>query len=151
VKLDFAPANVANVGDLFFANTDLTPGRLLVGAPFFFTGTDEKEAPCFSMDLSRVLVTDDRISSEYLYFALNLPRIRKEMRQLTGGSTVGHLRLTGVKDIEIPILESSRINTFLSIVRALIEFQTVCTRKIDSTRELRKSLLEQVLSGASNV
>lgn len=151
VKSDFAHANVAKAGDLFFANTDLTPGRLLVGAPFFFTGTVGKEAPCFSMDLSRVLVTDNRISTEYLYFVLNLPRIRKEMRQLTGGSTVGHLRLTGVKDIEIPILEPNQSSMFLSVVRALIEFLAVCTTKINSTRELRKSLVEQILSGVSNV
>jgi type I restriction enzyme S subunit len=151
VRSDFAFENVARPGDLFFANTDLTPGRLLVGAPFFFTGIEADGDPCFSMDLSRVQATDGRVTNEYLYFVLNLPRIRKEMRRLTGGSTVGHLRLSGVAKIEVPVLNEVARDQFLELARELLEFQSVHLKHIEQMKNLRGNLLERYLAGMNDV
>ena len=151
VRSEFAIENVARSGDLFFANTDLTPGRLLVGAPFFFPGIEENEDPCFSMDLSRVRAVDSRVTNEYLYFVLNLPRIRKEMRRLTGGSTVGHLRLSGVAEIEVPVLDEATRDHFLTLSRKLIEFQSGHFRHIHLLKDLRRNLVERCLGGVSDV
>ncbi len=151
VRSEFAKENVARAGDLFFANTDLTPGRLLVGAPFFFPGIDQNEEPCFSMDLSRVQAVDSRVTNEYLYFVLNLPRIRKEMRRLTGGSTVGHLRLSGVAEIQVPVLDEATRDHFLSLSRKLVEFQSGHVRHIRRMKDLRRNLVERCLAGVSDV
>lgn len=151
VRSEFAKENVARAGDLFFANTDLTPGRLLVGAPFFFPGIDQNEDPCFSMDLSRVQAVDSRVTNEYLYFVLNLPRIRKEMRRLTGGSTVGHLRLSGVAEIQVPVLDEATRDHFLSLSRKLVEFQSGHVRHIRRMKDLRRNLVERCLAGVSDV
>jgi type I restriction enzyme S subunit len=151
VRSDFALENVARPRDLFFANTDLTPGRLLVGAPFFFTGLKADKDPCFSMDLSRVQAIDGRVTNEYLYFVLNLPRIRKEMRRLTGGSTVGHLRLSGVAEIEVPVLDEIARDQFLAVARKLVEFQSIHFQHIVQMKNLRRNLVERCLAGASDV
>jgi len=151
VRSEFATENSARPGDLFFANTDLTPGRLLVGAPFFFPGIKENEDPCFSMDLSRVRAVDSRVTNEYLYFVLNLPRIRKEMRRLTGGSTVGHLRLREVAEIEVPVLDEATRDHFLTLSRKLVEFQSGHFRHIHLAKELRRNLVERCLGGVSDV
>jgi len=76
-----------------------------VGAPFFFRGLEASAEPCFSMDLSRLNQVRSDMPLELVYHLLNIPRVRARMRALTGGSTVGHLRLAGVPDIELPMVE----------------------------------------------
>jgi len=149
VRNDFMPGNVVSAGELFFANTDLTPGRLLVGAPFFFRGLEAGEEPCFSMDLTRVRLKASDVPVELVYHLLNIPRVRAEMRRLTGGSTVGHLRLGGVPIIEVPLVSDvlpvlARLRSFEALEDSLADHEK-------DSRSLAASVRERLLGGGINV
>jgi len=143
VRDDFSPDNVVRPGQLFFANTDLTPGRLLVGAPFFFTGIRAASPPCFSMDLTRVELTRDGISLELVYHLLNTPRVRSSMRAMTGGSTVGHLQLSRVPEIEIP--DPVDLSRLLPRLQMMDETRSILLRKVSVGLEFRRALLEKLM------
>ena len=151
VRDSFALKNRIEPGDLFFANTDLTPGRLLVGSPFFLSDEEGLADACFSMDLSRVNATDPRVTNEYIYFALNLPRVRQVMRNLTGGSTVGHLRLSGVSEIEIPVLAESEMRTFICQMRSVKTLQRNLDNHLAKLRIVRSSVLQSLIGGGDHV
>ena len=149
VRPDFATANVASAGELFFANTDLTPGRLLVGAPFFFRGLQHDAEPCFSMDLTRVRLLRSDLPLEIVYHLLNIPRVRSQMRALTGGSTVGHLRLGSVPDIQVPIVTEPEY--VLVKLRSLEAVEGALEVLLSGSRDIARSLRERLLAGGEHV
>lgn len=150
VRDDFDPSRSAEPGDLFFANTDLTPGKLLIGAPFFFPGEELDAAPAFSMDLSKVEVINSSVSAEFLYFALSTPRIRQEMRLLSGGSTVAHLRLTSVPQIEISVPTPSRQKELLVQLRGIDRAMTAAFGAEQAVSRLSRRAFD-VLGGGQSV
>ena len=93
---------LAQAGDLFVACTDLTPGRLLVGAPFYFDGYASAMAPTYSMDLARIRSKTDDFTLEMLFLALCSPAARRFARVNTAGSTVGHLNLSAITLLQVP-------------------------------------------------
>ena len=149
VRSEFAPGNVVSPGELFFANTDLTPGRLLVGAPFFFRGLDYPGSPSFSMDLTRVHMKNNGVPLEILYHLLNIPRVRSQMRSLTGGSTVGHLRLSGVPKIDIPRLENPQ--QVLDELQSIETVVSLLEQHSEASRALVGTLRERLLQGDTDV
>lgn len=150
VRDDFDPSRSAEPGDLFFANTDLTPGKLLIGAPFFFPGEESDAAPAFSMDLSKVEVIHSSVSAEFLYFALSASRIRQEMRLLSGGSTVAHLRLTSVPQIEISVPTPSRQKELLVQLRGIDRAMTAAFAAEQAVSRLSRRAFD-VLGGGQEV
>jgi len=146
VRGDFRPESTVLPGDLFFANTDLTPGKLLVGAPFFFPGFETGANPCFSMDLSRVVPKNSDLELRYLYYVLRLPRIRKEMRSLTGGSTVGHLRLSSVNKMKVPILNAGDRRSFLETMSYIENLRDTTVQYQDSGRLTQRELRRMIES-----
>ena len=149
VRSEFAPGNIVSPGELFFANTDLTPGRLLVGAPFFFRGLDYPGSPSFSMDLTRVHMKNNGVPLEILYHLLNIPRVRSQMRSLTGGSTVGHLRLSGVPKIDIPRLENP--HQILDELKSIEVVVSLLEQHSEASRALVGTLRERLLQGGTDV
>ena len=149
VRSDFMPGNVVTAGELFFANTDLTPGRLLVGAPFFFRGLEAGEKPSFSMDLTRVRLKASDVPVELVYHLLNIPRVRAEMRGLTGGSTVGHLRLGRVAGIEVPLVGD--VLPVLARLRTLEALEDLLADREQDLRSLMASVRERLIGGGIDV
>jgi type I restriction enzyme S subunit len=151
VRNDFEPKCKIKIGDLFFANTDLTPGLLLVGAPFFFPGIKAKSEPCFSMDLTRVTPHGDTVKTRYLYYLLTIPRVRTRMRVLTCGSTVGHLQLDKVPDIEVPVLPGAEQNMFLKKMDGIESRRQSIVARAESTRAFRREILQSTFGEVANV
>ena len=137
VKKDFSAASIAKTNDLFIANTDLTPGRLLVGAPFYFPGVGSQHNPIYSMDLSKISSSHEYLSNEYIYLALKTLRARKYMVMNTRGSTVGHLDIKSVLKFEVPEFSLPEWN----LVR---EKTTVLLKTLESIRSEKSAL--QLLS-----
>lgn len=150
VREDFDPSRRAAPGDLFLANTDLTPGRLLVGAPFFFPGEESTAETAYSMDLSKVAITDPSLSVDFLYFALSTPRIRQEMRLHSGGSTVSHLRLASVPKIEIPVPSPPRQQELVAQLTAIDRAVTAVIKAGRAALPLSRRVVD-VLGGPSGV
>jgi type I restriction enzyme S subunit len=147
VRKNFDSSRSAAPGDLFIANTDLTPGKLLIGAPFFFPGEESELAPAFSMDLSRVAPNDSSVSAELLYFALSAPRVRQEMRLHSGGSTVAHLRLSSVPQIEIAIPSPSRQEKLIAQLRGVERASTAAVEAERTVSELAKRAIDVLGKG----
>lgn len=151
VRNDFEPSCKIKIGDLFFANTDLTPGLLLVGAPFFFPGIETMSDPCFSMDLTRVTPRGEAVETLYLYYLLTLPRVRARMRVLTRGSTVGHLQLSAVPDIEVPVLPAEEQIVFLERMNGIQESRQIVVNRIADAQALRSEILQSIVGEVANV
>jgi hypothetical protein len=64
---------------------------------------------------------------------------------------VGHLRLSGVAEIEVPVLDEIARDQFLAVARKLVEFQSIHFQHIVQMKNLRRNLVERCLAGASDV
>jgi len=151
VRKDFEPNCKIKIGDLFFANTDLTPEFLLVGAPFFFPGIEANSDPCFSMDLTRVISHSELVETRYLYYLLTLPRVRTRMRVLTRGSTVGHLQLSAVPSIEVPVLPAGEQIVFLKRMDGIQASRQAVVDRLAVARAFRDEILQSTFGEVSIV
>ena len=141
LRLEDPGSYVVKPGDLFIANTDLTPGRLLVGAPFFYTGEQASDKPVFSMDLSRLIPVRQDASTEYLHLALRTPAARAFMRANTGGSTVGHLHLKALGGFMVAWPEEPVRRSLVEAMRGVVRASAISR---ETTADLHQ--IGQVLS-----
>ncbi|CUW41791.1 Putative restriction endonuclease, type I, HsdS [Magnetospirillum sp. XM-1] len=135
---------IAKSGDIFIANTDLTRNGDIIGSAI--TIPDDVGECIFSMDISKVVVRSHELVREYAYYLINSPIIRREMRSLSGGSTVIHLKTKSVPKIVAflpPLPEQHRIAEILSSVdEAIAATQAV----IDQTRTVKQGVMNRLLT-----
>ena len=136
-------------GDLLIANTDLTRNRAVIGNSILVPNLDRNNA-CFSMDLCKIEIKNEvKIDKTFLYYYLKSPKARWFMINHSDGSTVVHLSISSVSEMEIesPALEEQKkIAKILSSIDAKIE----CNNRInDNLFEVCEQLLNQYLSKAS--
>lgn len=151
VNSNFGGKRFASSGDLFIANTDLTPGRLLVGAPFYFPGVSHKFETVYSMDLTRIISKHEYLDNSYLYLALRSNRVRKYMVRNTRGSTVGHLDINSVLELGIPEMTEE---AWLHLKDIAVKFENVRVAIINEKSRLlflKNKLSDEFLGGPDDV
>ena len=94
------PSQYVKSGDILIANTDLTQNREIIGSPIIMP--DMGRSACFSLDLSKIIVTDtNMVYPRYLFYYLKSPIVREYMLAHSNGSTVMHLSVKAVPNMEI--------------------------------------------------
>ena len=101
------------------------------------------------MDLSRLNQVHRDMPLELVYHLLNIPRVRARMRALTGGSTVGHLRLADVPEIELPRVEDPLV--VLTELRSLDHLAGALEAQVSQTQAVRHALRERLLEVGDDV
>lgn len=127
------PSQYVKSGDILIANTDLTQNREIIGSPIIMP--DMGRSACFSLDLSKIIVTDtDMVYPRYLFYYLKSPIVREYMMAHSNGSTVMHLSVKAVPNMEInlpPLDQQKKIANILGSLDEKIEFN----RRMNETLE----------------
>ena len=128
------------IGDVLLTK-DGTLGRLAVV---------DKEGICINQSVA-VLRPNEKISSMFLFNMLSSPYYQKTMLDNAGGSTIKHIYITVVDKMKVvkpPLDEQDAITTVLSKIN--VQFDIVC-RKLSQTQSLKKSLMQDLLTGKVRV
>jgi len=134
-------------GDLLIANTDMTKG-FIIGAPLLVTPKliPETGKAVFSMDLTKLIITDDQVLSEFLFYWLMWRKIRRVMKQFAQGLNVKHLNHDLAKTLVValpPLPEQKKIAEILRTVDDAIE---KTDEAIERTERLKKGLMQRLLT-----
>ncbi len=116
-------------GDMLIALTDLTPTSEIIGSPKLIT--DDIKA-CYSADLAKIVIADDRLNLRYLYHLLKTSEYRKYIVSYSNGANVKHLRADGFLQYKIPL---PPLNVQQQIVAELEGYQKI----IDGARQVVNS------------
>ena len=150
-KGDFKPHHLIESGNILFANTDLTRDGDVVGSPLYFDSFEFQTKPLYSMDLSKLVVNPSQSDGRFLYYLLMTDRIKRFMINASAGSTVLHLDTKSVKSLLIslpPLREQKKIASILFSMDEIIEKKK---HKIFQTQSLKKSLMQDLLTGKVRV
>lgn len=119
-------------GDILIANTDLTQNREIIGSPIIMPNIGRNA--CFSLDLSKIIVTDTEvIDSRYLFYYLKSPIAREYMLAHSNGSTVMHLSVKAVPNMELNLPSLDQQKKIANILSSLDE-------KIELNRRMNETL-----------
>ena len=126
------PSQYVEPGDILIANTDLTQNREVIGSPIIMP--DIGRSACFSLDLSKIIVTDiEVVDHRYLFYYLKSPIAREYMLAHSNGSTVMHLSVKAVPNMEINLPPLDQQKKIANILGSLDE-------KIELNRRMNKTL-----------
>ena len=126
------PSQYVEPGNILIANTDLTQNREIIGSPIIMP--DIGRSACFSLDLSKIIVTDtDIVDSRYLFYYLKSPIAREYMLAHSNGSTVMHLSVKAVPNMEINLPPLDRQKKIANILGSL-------DKKIELNRRMNETL-----------
>lgn len=132
--------------DLIIANTDLTRAGDVIGAPLFVPQIDDKNQYVISMDITKLQIDASKLNKEYLYHYLSTTKVRNYMRAISNGSTVLHLKVKLVNDIDIP-LPSLETQELIAQKLSQIDEQIHKTDQIiEKTEYLKQGLLEELVT-----
>ena len=98
-----------------------------------------------------VFSPDMALESTFLSSQLNTGKARKKISQLSQGSSVIHIYANQIKDVQLlipPLLEQKKIASILTSVEDNIEEKQ---RKLEHTQSLKKSLMQDLLTGKVRV
>lgn len=132
--------------DLIIANTDLTRAGDVIGAPVFIPRIDNQDKYVFSMDITKILTDESRLSRNFLYHYLLTNKVRNYMKGISNGSTVLHLKVNLVNDLDIPLPPLKmqiKIAQSLSDVDAQIRNTD---QMIQKTEVLKQGLMRELLT-----
>lgn len=132
-------------GDMLLACTDLTSEGIIIGCPIFTPRHYKKFT--YSMDLSKINITSDKILPTYLYMTLRTDWYHKYIKRFASGTNVRHLDTKGVEryTIELPPLELQQ--KFESVVRPMFEKINDALIENQELVNLRDWLLPLLING----
>ncbi len=141
----YKPSQVVVDGDVVFANTDLTRDGDVVGSPVLVPEIHSKKPSLISMDLSRVVPKKGH-DSRYIYYWLQRTDVKRQMINLSAGSTVLHLNTRDVPYLRVdvpPLPEQRKIAAILSSVDEVIEKSRA---QIDKLKDLKTGMMQELLT-----
>ncbi|WP_299124111.1 restriction endonuclease subunit S [uncultured Tenacibaculum sp.] len=93
----------------------------------------------------------ENTSIDFMYYVLSSEEVKKQFSSRASGSTVQNLNIKLVETVNVPFppfLEQQKIANILSTVDAKLEN---IAQQIQTTEQLKKGLMQQLLSGKYNV
>ena len=121
-------------GDILIANTDLTQNREVIGSPIMVPDIGRKA--CFSLDLSKLeILRSDIVDKMWLYYYLRSGKARQFMISHSNGSTVAHLSIKDIPDMEIDLPD-------LATQKKIADTLNAFDDKIELNRQMNETLEE---------
>lgn len=121
-------------GDILIANTDLTQNREVIGSPIIVPSIGRKA--CFSLDLSKLeILRSDIVDKRWLYYYLRSNKARQFMISHSNGSTVAHLSIKDIPDMEIDLPD-------LATQKKIADTLSTFDDKIELNRQMNETLEE---------
>ena len=145
-KGEFKEHHTIKIGDVLFANTDLTRGGDVVGSPLFFDGFNTNRTTLYSMDLSKLAVDPRKVHSKFLYYSLMTHSVKRYMINSSAGSTVLHLDTNRVKELELKLPSLPEQKIIASILTSVDEVIENTQKKINKLQDLKKATMNELLT-----
>ena len=127
------PQHIVRQGDLLIANTDLTPGGQIVGSPIVLPAVPAGSS--ISLDLSKLLVDQAKVTTQYLYYALTSAPARAYMTAAARGTTVLHLEIDRAKDCPIALPSVAHQS-------AIVDYLDAQTERVDTLIAQKHRMIE---------
>lgn len=112
----------------------------------------ELPAPCLGQRMMMYQTDANKLRADYLVFAIYSETVQARLKELAGGSTVGHIRVGEIRNLEIPhpkcVDEQERISTVLSGAASHIAGLVKDLQKLAS---LKSALMQDLLTGRKRV
>ena len=143
---DFKQHHILQVGDILFANTDLTRDGDVVGNPLYFEGFGFTDKTLYSMDLSRLIVASDKVDGKFLYYLMMTPGIKRLMVNLSAGSTVLHLDTKRIWNLSVTLPSLPEQKKIASILTSVDEVIENTQKQIDKLKDLKKATMNDLLT-----
>lgn len=144
------PSRCVEPGDILIANTDLTQNREIIGSPMIMPNIGR--SACFSLDLSKIMVTDTEVvDPRYLFYYLKSPIAREYMLAHSNGSTVMHLSVKAVPNMEINLPPLDQQKKIANIFGSLDEKIELNRRMNETLEQLGQALFRHYFIDNSEV
>lgn len=141
-------------GDLLIANTDLSKAKDVLGSPIVVPTGFGYEDAVFSLDLAKLSVNTDIATVKYVTYFLESPSTRTFMKENGSGTTIMHLRLGALSNLQIPLPSLDRqreiVEKLDSAFSEIISLEKNLDLSVEKTNHLLESLQREVLMSFDN-
>ncbi len=138
-------------GNLVVAHTDVTQLAEVAGVPALVSGVGKYNKVGISMDVVKVVPTDETITTGFLYFLMRNRLFQEHKMGYVSGTTVLHLNKRCIPDFEIRLPDQNTLKKISSVFENLTERMSSNDNQIDFLSDLRDSLLPRLMSGKISV
>lgn len=108
--------------------------------------------PCLGQRVMIYKVDPKKLDNQYLVAAVYSGRVQKRLLELAGGSTVGHVRVGDIRNLQIPhpadVREQKRIATLANAITRMID---TYHGELAKLRRLRAAIMQDLLTGKVRV
>ena len=94
---------------------------------------------------------DERLSSDFLYHILSSEKITQQIENLTFGSAQPQLTIGTLNELKIPIPQISEQLNIVQIFTSILKDVQNKKQKLAQTQSLKKSLMQDLLTGKVRV
>ena len=111
-----------SIGDVLVAHTDLTKNQEIIGSPCLISSSTEFDSLCFTMDMVKVIPTDDNFNRALIFQILSSNLFHSYALGFCSGTTVVHLSKKALETYEFygPEIITADIKSKLSNLQMLV-------------------------------
>jgi type I restriction enzyme S subunit len=102
-------------------------------------------ANCHALIISRF--KPEIVNSHFVYYFYNSEIGRSKLKRIETGSTMKHINVSDLKDLELSIPTLSEQDRIISVLETWDKSIEKLTHKIEVKRQIKKSLMQELLTG----
>lgn len=141
-----------NLFDVLVAHTDLTQNAEVVGNPAIVLSSDGYESLIMSMDLTKVVPKDKRLTSSLLHSLLSTKQFKEHALGYVNGTTVLHMSKKAVPEYKLTMPKN--LDTLKELTSLLDELYLMMSETFAENKRLvslRDTLLPKLMKGEIEV
>jgi type I restriction enzyme S subunit len=108
---------------------------------------EELENPCLGQRIMLYRSNPDRVLNSYLLYALQSRSVQLLLDRISGGSTVGHVRVGDIRDLLVPWAQFSEQEAIAERLEAACSHLTAEEHKLSKLQSLKRGLMHDLLTG----
>ncbi len=136
--------------EILLANTDVTSSCDILGAPLLLPSEKLRADVLFSHHVTAAKIINNA-DKDFLFYLLSSPQVRQVIQSCGRGTTVKMLDMKDIGKLSFslpPLSEQKKIASILTSVDEMIENTQ---KQIDKLQDLKKSLMQDLLTGKVRV
>ena len=145
INNDIKEEAILNPGEMLIATTDLTRNADIVGCPIIVPYDGEKYT--YSMDLAKMVITDNALNKWYVYSALRTNHYHNYIKKWASGTNVLHLNLDGMNWYKTILPDKVIQDRYAEIIEPICKKQGSILRENRELASLRDWLLPMLMNG----
>lgn len=134
--------------DVLVAHTDLTQNAEVIGNPALILSKASYKKLIMSMDLTKVVPKDDRLSNTFIYSLLNTPSFKAHALGYVNGTTVLHMSKKSVPEYKVALPKNfDDIQSFVKVLDTIYRRMSYTFEENLRLSQLRDTLLPKLMNG----